>query len=333
MTWGERREVSRSAQSPARARCLQTAAGDSPIPTTAPIIPTPCPQVPPRESHRACGVPYTHHPPANSPYPPARGCHRNGTTSGRDRRPSLQPDVAGPPARRSRGSREAGGDGRGAGDTPGPAPRWLLLAPAHSPAPADGWGSPSPPASAARRCPAAHSRLPRPSVASRVGTGRDEDGISHQLQALPAAPTTPRPLPRSPGLTQQHLSPPAQGCPWAQGDARVGGAEKGKAKGSVSPHRCVPGGGEDSGWSGTRLALRLCGLTAALPGQTSCSSLLPRDWDRAGWGCMHPTERSPPPPRVPVPQPGSAPHLTPSLGVPSCPGGPLSACGEATRSR
>lgn len=58
---------------------------------------------------------------AISPTPPARGCHRNRDTSGKDQRPSPQPDVAGPQARRSRGSRGAVGDGRAAADTPRPA--------------------------------------------------------------------------------------------------------------------------------------------------------------------------------------------------------------------
>lgn len=66
----------------------------------------------------------------------------------------------------------------------------------------------------------------------------------------PMAPTTPRPLPHSPGhpkptgLTQQYLSPPALGYPWAQGDAR--GAE-GKSQETVAPLPCPRGGKESAG--------------------------------------------------------------------------------------
>lgn len=70
-------------------------------------------------------------PPTISPTLPARGCHRNGATSGKDQRPSPQPDVARPRTRSSRGLRGGGSDGRAVGDTPEPAPRWLLPTPAH----------------------------------------------------------------------------------------------------------------------------------------------------------------------------------------------------------
>jgi len=79
----------------------------------------------------------------------------------------------------------------------------------------------------------------------RAGWALEETGMAACASSMhstrnPTAPTTQQhPLPRSPGhpkpvgLTQQRLSPPAPGCPWARGDARGG-------EGRSQPHTSPP---------------------------------------------------------------------------------------------
>lgn len=185
-------------------------------------------------------------PPAISPTLPARGCHRNGATSGKDQRPSPQPDVAGPRTRSSRGLWGAGGDGRAVGDTPEPAPRRLLPTPAHI----------GVPISSHQHNPV----LPGGTLTFAEAVCGEQGGHwKRQRRRLapapqhpkpystrsPAAPATPRPLPRSPGhpkpagFTQQHLSPPALGVASGHKGYALGG--EGKKTGELCPW-----GGEES---------------------------------------------------------------------------------------
>lgn len=237
------------------------------------------------------------------------------------------------------GSQGAGGDGRVAGDTPRPVPWWLLPAPAHSPAPANGSGSPSPPASTARCCPVAHSHLPRPSAVSRVGTGRDRDGGLHQLHSLPAAPKTLQ-HPQPHGHRPAALGPPnLRGSPssispcqprGARGHRGMPVAEKGKPRRAFPPCRIPGRRGERLAWHPPLPAALWLDHSSAGPNQ-----LLQRAPTGPGPGrtglptpCAQVPAGLSAAPQAPVPPLGPAPHLTPSLGVPGCPGVPCHPAGK-----